>query len=331
MVFTHLLKKYECNSIKDIKGNVEIINIIDTIVFEKKIQHNFILVGPSGVGKKSVLKCIIKSKYCINNSNLLWIQGSTDRSIQLLREKISNFVTKKTISPEQPKILIFEEADSLSDGVMQLCRSIIQKHTSDNLICVFICSSNDNMIESLQSRCVIFNFKQIDTIDIFNHLKYIAKQEKIEIEDDALYTLAVISDGDIRASILHLEFLQIYNKQQNYQLTSEKILEICLFPCYSVIKEILQNIIKKNIKNCIQLTKKLTLSGFSGIDIIFFIKKYIFIFKNKKEDEIMTEIHNPVIFSIFNNEISKTLIALKDNVDPYIQLNSMCCRIIQQI
>ena len=146
--------KYTPSSFKDVLGNKEIVNRLNSISKTGNIQH-FILCGPPGVGKSLMVHMLTKQllgKYV--QEGLLYFSSSDERNIQNIREKIHQFVPKM-INTASSKIIIFEEAELLGEGVQQMMRRLMEKH-SHHATFIFICSTLSGMIETLQSRCQIF-------------------------------------------------------------------------------------------------------------------------------------------------------------------------------
>ena len=131
--------KYAPKSFSEILGNKEIVNRLYSISFTKKINH-FILCGPPGVGKSLMVNMLTTQLLgSFVQEGLLYFSSSDERNIQNIREKIHQFVPKR-INTTSSKIIIFEEAELLGEGVQQMMRRLMEKH-AHHATFIFICSS----------------------------------------------------------------------------------------------------------------------------------------------------------------------------------------------
>jgi replication factor C small subunit len=73
--------------------------------------------------------------------------------------------------------------------------------------CRFIlsCNYSSKVIEPIQSRCAVFRFRPLADSDVLDQVKYVAKEEKVTLEDDAAEALARIAQGDLRRAITALQ------------------------------------------------------------------------------------------------------------------------------
>jgi DNA polymerase-3 subunit gamma/tau len=68
---------------------------------------------------------------------------------------------------------------------------------------IFILATTEKhkIIPTILSRCQIFDFHRIKVKDMTEHLQYIAGQEGIEAEEDALHVIATKADGAMRDAL----------------------------------------------------------------------------------------------------------------------------------
>jgi len=69
--------------------------------------------------------------------------------------------------------------------------------------CRFIlsCNYSSNIIDPIQSRCVVFRFKLLEKKDVVTVIKKISDKEGLKLTDDAYETLYEVSEGDCRKAI----------------------------------------------------------------------------------------------------------------------------------
>jgi len=312
---TSLLAKYACRSYEDMVGNVASIRRMKNLSNSKR-RPNLILSGPNGTGKRSSVHLyILKILGSLQCDSLLYFTSSSDMSIQTIRDKIANFVSKKVFTP---KIIVFEDMSSMSDGVQQLMRSVIERNqncSSSPIMCIFIAPSRESITESLQGRCAILHFERLQSQEVYSKLAYIVKQENIAIDDDSLHFLSLKTKGDMRQAILCLEFLTKALGEEDSVITKKIIRDSNLFPCHEEIYDLFQQISSRKVFESLNTVLTLLDSGYSGFDILGFMEKFI-----TTSETVSTE---GVFYSQLIEEFANTMLRLKDGHNAKLHISRM--------
>lgn len=116
----------------------------------------------------------------------------------MVRQRIKNFAaTKVTLKPGRHKVVILDEADSMTEGAQQALRRIMEVYSSTTRF-AFACNQSDKIIEPLQSRCAIVKFAKLSDKDMLRRILYVCEQEKVEYDEEGLQALLFTSQGDMR-------------------------------------------------------------------------------------------------------------------------------------
>ncbi len=120
------LEKYRPQTLKEVQGNEDALQKLRRIAEDGNVP-NMILVGPPGIGKTSSILCLARQllgdKY---KQATIELNASDDRGIEVVRENIKSFAQKKVnLDAGRHKIVILDEADSLTEGAQQALRMII--------------------------------------------------------------------------------------------------------------------------------------------------------------------------------------------------------------
>ena len=88
------------------------------------------------------------------------------RGIDVVRNKIKEFAQKLVrLEDNRQKLIILDEADSLTNSAQQALRMIISDFSNTTRF-VFCCNDSTKIIEALQSRCSILRFSKLNTTDV---------------------------------------------------------------------------------------------------------------------------------------------------------------------
>lgn len=173
-------------------------------VDEKKLPH-VLFHGPPGTGKTSTMLAIAKKMYGPHyKNNILELNASDDRGIDVVRNKIKEFCKTQQIMTRGIKLVILDECDAVTSAAQFALRRVIEKYTKTTRFCL-ICNYVQKIIPALQSRCTRFRFAPLESEHVSAKLRDIAIGEKIELDDDAREAVVKLSGGDMRKVLNILE------------------------------------------------------------------------------------------------------------------------------
>ncbi|MCK4317557.1 AAA family ATPase, partial [Candidatus Bathyarchaeota archaeon] len=159
-------EKYRPQTLDDMTNQTEIVSRLKMFVQEKNLPH-LLFVGPPGVGKTTSILALARDLYGPGYRNFtLELNASDERGIDVIREKVKNFARTAAIaSPVSFKILIMDEADSLTSAAQHALRRTMEIYTRTCRFCL-IGNYSENIIDPIQSRCSIFRFSPLDEKDM---------------------------------------------------------------------------------------------------------------------------------------------------------------------
>jgi len=264
-------EKYRPSDFSEIKGQKEIVKRVKAFVEQQNLPH-LLFAGPAGVGKSTL--AIVTAKKLFGNewrSNLLELNASDTRGIETIRINVKDFARTKAIGSVPFKIIFLDEADALTREAQQALRRTMENYTQT---CRFILSVNysSKVIEPIQSRCVVFRFKQLEKKDILAIIEKIAQEENLSIDENAKEALYEICEGDCR---------KLENILQSSAAITEHITEDIAHSMASIakpkeIREVLELALSNKFIEARNKLLEIMLSyGLAGIDIIKQIQKEI--------------------------------------------------------
>ena len=194
-------EKYRPKTLDDMVNQVEIVSRLKSFVKEKNLPH-LLLVGPPGVGKTTSILCLARDLYGPGYLNYtLELNASDERGIDVIRDKVKNFARTAAIASDATfKILILDEADSLTTAAQHALRRTMEIYTKTCRFCL-IGNYSESIIDPIQSRCSIFRYSPLPEPDLKNYLATVAKKENLKIIPEGLDALYEASQGDLRKAI----------------------------------------------------------------------------------------------------------------------------------
>jgi len=274
---------------------------------------NMIITGEPGTGKTSTILFLAKKLYKdIYNDNVLELNASDDRGLSIINNTIYPFCKKKI--SKLHKLVILDESDSITPKAQNLLSNIISEFRHNTRF-VFICNECSQIIESIQSKCIIIKYPRINSINLYNKIESICKIEKVKYNDEGIYTLLFVSNQDIRQAINNLECIYYsfgeLNKDNVYKLIDK--------PKPYYINQIIENCLKQNYSQTINTVKMLHNNGYTPNDILLTFMCYLF--DNNSENNTITsnQISHEKKLEIYEI-LSLSYIRVNAGVDTLLQL-----------
>ena len=301
-----LIEKYTPNNIDDFILEDNIKNKFKNMINNKTIP-NMIIVGNNTTCKTSSILYIAKEIYKDTfNENVLELNAYHDRCLSVINTKIYLFCKNKI---NKKRLIILDDAEMITSKSQILLANLMIKYES-NISMVFICNESEQIIESIQSKCIIINFSSISRELLFDRIETICKIENIQYDIDGLDLLLFVSNYNIRQTINNLESLKyVFNliNEQNVYLLIDK-------PKIYYITEILNNCYSKNYNTIIELINNLYTESYTINEMLSIFS--LFIYDNKKCDKLIFDlseedkicVYEILSLATINNKNSNNLI-----------------------
>ena len=174
----------------------------------------FLLTGTAGVGKTTVAKALCNEI----GAEYLFINGSDEgRSIDVLRTSIRGFASTVSLT-DAKKVVIIDEADYMNaQSIQPALRSFIEEFSA-NCRFIFTCNFKNRIIEPLQSRCAVVDFK-IDNAEkpkmmgnFFKRITEILKAEEVNFDNKVVAELVQKHFPDFRRVLNELQRYSVSGK-----------------------------------------------------------------------------------------------------------------------
>lgn len=203
-----LYRKYRSRSFDALAGQEHIVQTLQNAVKHGRISHAYLFTGPRGVGKTSVARILA---HLINDLpytddsahvDIIEIDAASNRRIDEIRELREKVYVAPAIA--KYKVYIIDEVHMLTREAFNALLKTLEEPPAH---VVFILATTDahKLPETIISRTQRFNFKPASLANLTDLLAKIAKQEKINVDDEALALMAQHSGGSFRDSLSLLD------------------------------------------------------------------------------------------------------------------------------
>ena len=184
-------------------------------IIKKEHFPNLLFYGPPGTGKTTTIINLIQEyqkKFSkINKGNIIHLNASDERGIDIIRNQIHSFVKAMNLFETGYKFVILDEVDYMTKNAQQALKYLLQTTNTKVRFCL-ICNYISKIDEPLKNEFICVRFNQLPKNEITQFIDTIVKKENINISNDAIYTIQSMYKSDIRSMI---NFLQL---NQNFKL-----------------------------------------------------------------------------------------------------------------
>jgi hypothetical protein len=141
-------------------------DILQVMLNDPDSRSHMLFLGPPGSGKTTAAQsfsCALHGMTANRFASLLFLNSSDERSLETMRQKIYPFVESRMQSlffvegKTPPKVIIFDEAETLTDQAQCALRPLLQRSTRDVII-IFICNSLSHIHPQILNKFIVLPF-----------------------------------------------------------------------------------------------------------------------------------------------------------------------------
>lgn len=243
------------------------------------------------------------------------MNASNERGIDVVRNKIKMFAQQKVTLPKgRHKIIILDEADSMTEGAQQALRRTMEIYSNTTRFAL-ACNTSEKIIEPIQSRCAMLRFSKLSDSQILAKLIEVCQKENLKYDDDGLEAIVFTAQGDMRQA---LNNLQSTANGFGY-INGENVFKVCDEPHPMLIQDMLQFCSQNDIHKAYKILAKLWRLGYAAEDIIGNIFRVC-----KRMSSIDEKLK-----LLFIREIGLAHMKVIDGLDTLLQLTGLLARLCE--
>ncbi|EGN96830.1 hypothetical protein SERLA73DRAFT_111563 [Serpula lacrymans var. lacrymans S7.3] len=194
------VEKYRPVTLDDVVSHKDITTTIEKFIDKNRLPH-LLFYGPPGTGKTSTILAVARRIYGPEyRKQILELNASDDRGIDVVREQIKQFAETRTLFARGFKLIILDEADMMTQQAQAALRRVIEQYTKNVRFCI-ICNYVNKIAPAIQSRCTRFRFSPLPIVEVEKRIGTVIEAEHVKLTEDGKKALLKLSKGDMRRAL----------------------------------------------------------------------------------------------------------------------------------
>ena len=306
MGYTALYRAFRPKTFTEVVGQNHIKATLKNQIKSGRVGHAYLLNGTRGTGKTSIAKILARAVNCEKTqdgepcneceickaildgslTDVVEMDAASNNSVEDIRE-IRNEVN---FLPTRAKyrVYIIDEVHMLSTGAFNALLKTLEEPPA-HVKFILATTEPQKLPATILSRCQRFDFKKISSDNIVKRLKLVCEQSNVNVNEDALNLIAVLSEGAMRDA---LSILERCIQDGDTDIGIEKIKELVGIPKLTYVYNIIDAIVDNNVEKAIEVIDIVINDGKDLTNFLWEMIKYtkdILVTKVGKKLEIYNE------------------------------------------
>ncbi len=228
-MYRALYRKWRPQVFSDVSGQGHITETLMNEISTGRLSHAYLFTGSRGTGKTTCAKILAKAVNCLNPQNgspcneceicrgiddgsildVTEIDAASNNSVDNIRDLRDevNF----TPAAAKYRVYIIDEVHMLSGGAFNALLKTLEEPPA-HVLFILATTEVQKLPATILSRCQRFDFRRIPPEDIAKRLITVAKNENLQLDEDAALLIARVSDGALRDALSILDQCAGYNE-----------------------------------------------------------------------------------------------------------------------
>lgn len=272
-------RKYRPATFESVVGQKALTTTLKNAIATQKLAHAYLFCGPRGVGKTTCARIFAKTINCLHltpegeacnecescvafneqrSYNIHELDAASNNSVDDIRQ----LVEQVRIPPQigKYKVYIIDEVHMLSASAFNAFLKTLEE-PPHHAIFILATTEKHKILPTILSRCQIYDFNRITVEDTVDHLSYVARQEGVHFEPEALNVIALKADGGMR------DALSIFDQVVSFtggSITYKSTIENLNVLDYEYYFKLTDSFLQNNITDALLLFNDVLNNGFDG-------------------------------------------------------------------
>ena len=306
MSYTALYRNFRPLKFSDMVGQDHITKTLKNQVISNRVGHAYLFSGGRGTGKTTSAKILARVVNCLNPqegepcneceickeilegslTDVVEMDAASNNSVEdirSIRDEVNFLPTKAKY-----RVYIIDEVHMLSTGAFNALLKTLEE-PPEHVKFILATTEPQKLPMTILSRCQRFDYKKIPEPDIIRRLKIICDETKIVIDEDALKTIADLSEGHMRDAI---SILERCNQENAEKITIEDVKELVGLPSLVHINKLAKGILECDTMQALEVIDEVINDGKDLYNFLWEVIKYfkdILVFKSTNNLKLYSE------------------------------------------
>jgi DNA polymerase-3 subunit gamma/tau len=284
MAYTVLARRYRSGTFDEVIGQDHVAQTLKKAIEAQRVAHAYLFTGTRGVGKTSMARILAKALNCSTfdaptttpcgkcsscqaiakgeDIDVIEIDAASNTGVDNVREIIENARFRPARS--RFKIYIIDEVHMLSKAAFNALLKIMEE-PPEHVKFILATTEVDKILPTILSRCQRYDFRNIPTREIVDHLKSIVRDENVKAEEESLQLVARAGAGSMRDSLSLLDRLLSVGEKT---LTADMIEQLLGMPKATAIFGLANAIGNGDVKGTLESANRIIDGGLSADTLI---------------------------------------------------------------
>ena len=289
MSYTALYRKFRPQRFDEIVGQEHITKTLKNQIIAGRVGHAYLFNGGRGTGKTSAAKVLARAVNCLNPkdgepcneceickaalsgslTDIVEMDAASNNSVEDIRSIREEVNFLPTLA--KYRVYIIDEVHMLSTGAFNALLKTLEEPPA-HVKFILATTEPQKLPATILSRCQRFDFKKISNADIIRRLEYVAKESNIEITEEALNLIAILSEGAMRDA---LSILERCLQDGETNIDEDKIKDLVGIPKLTYIHAIVKAFLEYNVDEAIKAVDTVLNEGKDLNNLLWEIIKYV--------------------------------------------------------
>lgn len=222
MKYTALYRQWRPTTFEEMVGQDHVVRILKNQIAADRISHAYLFSGSRGTGKTTTAKIFAQAVNCLqpddgspcgecqvchnlssgNNMDVIEIDAASNNGVEEIRELRDK--VKYPPGAGRYKVYIIDEVHMLSTAAFNAFLKTLEE-PPEHVVFILATTEPHKLPSTILSRCQRYDFKRVPLRAMMNRLGSICTQMDIQVEKEALETIARWAEGSMRDAISLLD------------------------------------------------------------------------------------------------------------------------------